>query len=79
MSKTVTLRVEDTVYGKLRSWAKRDNRPLSNFIETAALRFIENQEVVDDFEMTEIKGNRALNTSIKRGLKDAKAGRGRFV
>lgn len=79
MSKTVTLRVDDTVYGKLRSWAKRDNRPLSNFIETAALRFIEDHEVVDEFEMAEIVGNEALNASIKRGLKDAKAGRGRFV
>ena len=79
MSKTVTLRVDDTVYGKLRSWAKRDNRPLSNFIETAALRFIEDHEVVDEFEMAEIEGNEALNASIKRGLKNAKAGSGRFV
>ncbi len=79
MSKTVTLRVDDTVYGKLRSWAKRDNRPLSNFIETAALRFIEDHEVVDEFEMAEIEGNEALNASMKRGLKDVKAGRGRFV
>ncbi len=79
MSKTVTLRVDDTVYGKLRSWAKRDNRPLSNFIETAALRFIEDHEVVDEFEMAEIEGNKPLNASMKRGLKDAKSGRGRFA
>ena len=79
MSKTVTLRLDEAVYSKLRSWAKRDNRPLSNFIETAALRFIEAHEVVDDFEMAEIEGNEALNQSIKRGLKDVKAGRGRFV
>lgn len=79
MSKTVTLRVDDTVYGKFCSWAKRDNRPLSNFIETAALRFIEEHEVVDEFEMAEIEGNQALNASIQRGLKDAKARRGRFV
>jgi predicted transcriptional regulator len=79
MSKTVTLRLDDTVYGKLRSWARRDNRPLSNFIQTAALRFIEEHEVVDEFEMAEIEGNEALNKSIKRGLKDVKAGRGRFV
>lgn len=79
MSKTVTLRVDDTVYGKLRSWAKRDNRPLSNFIETAALRFIEDHEVVDEFEMAEIEGNEALKASLKRGLKDVNAGRGRFV
>jgi predicted transcriptional regulator len=79
MSKTVTLRLDEAVYGKLRSWAQRDNRPLSNFIETATLRFIEEHEVVDEFEMAEIEGNDALNKSIKRGLKDIKAGRGRFV
>lgn len=79
MSKTVTLRVDDGVYSKLSHWAKRDNRPISNFIETAALRFIEDQEVVDEFEMAEIERNETLNASITRGLKDVKAGRGRFV
>ncbi len=79
MSKTVTLRLDETVYGKLRSWARRDNRPLSNFIETAALRFIEDHEEADEFEMAEIEGNKALTASLKRGLTDAKAGRGRFV
>lgn len=79
MSRTVTLRLGDDVYGKLRSWAERDNRPLSNFIETATMRFIEEREVVDEFEMAEISGNKALDASMKRGFKDAKAGRGRFV
>jgi predicted transcriptional regulator len=79
MSKTVTLRLDESVYGKLKNWAERDNRALSNFIETAALRFIEEHEVVDEFEMAEIEGNTSLNASLKKGLKDAKAGRGRFV
>jgi len=79
MSKTVTLRLDESVYGMFRNWAKRDNRPLSNFIETAALRFIEEHEVVDEFEMAEIEENDVLNNSIKRGLKDAKAKRGHFV
>ncbi len=79
MSKTVTLRLDESVYGKLRRWAERDNRPLSNFIETAALRFIEEHEVVDEFEMAEIEGNKGLNKSLKQGLRDARAGRGRFV
>lgn len=79
MSKTVTLRLDESVYGKFQNWAKRDNRPLSNFIETAALRFIENHEEVDEFEMAEISGNSALLKSMKSGIRDAKAGRGRFV
>lgn len=79
MSKTVTLRLDELAYGKLRHWAQRDNRPLSNFIETAALRFIEEHEGADEFEMAEIAGNKPLTESLARGLKDAKAGRGRFV
>ena len=77
MSKTVTLRLEEDVYRRFRLMAEQDNRPLSNFIETAVLRYLEREEYVDEFEMKEIKGNRSLNASIKRGLADAKAGRGR--
>ena len=79
MSKTVTLRLDDKVYRRFRRLAERDNRPLSNFIETAALRHIEGERFVDEFEMDEIRANTALNRSLKRGLKDAKAGRGRFA
>ena len=79
MSKTVTLRLDEAVYKRLRILAERDNRPLSNFIETAALRFIESEQFVDDFEMEEIRENKSLNLSLKRGLSDAKARRGRFV
>ena len=79
MSKTVTLRLNDEVYHKFRGLAVHDNRPLSNFIETAALRFVEEHEEVDEFEMAEIRGNDSLNRSLKRGLRDAKAKRGQFV
>ncbi len=79
MSKTVTLRLDDNVYKRFRGLAERDNRPLSNFIETAALRFVEEHGHVEEFEMTEIKGNTSLNESIEAGLRDAKARRGRFV
>jgi len=79
MSKTVTLRLDDKVYKRFRGLAEHDNRPLSNFIETAALRFIEEHEYVDEFEMAEIRNNSSLNRSIKNGLRDAKAKRGRFA
>ena len=79
MSKTVTLRLADEVYKRFRGLAEHDNRSLSNFIETAALRFIEEHEYADEFEMAEIKDNAALNRSLKSGLRDAKAKRGRFV
>ncbi len=79
MSKTVTLRLDDEVYKRFRGLAEHDNRSLSNFIETAALRFIEEHEYVDEFEMGEIKDNASLNRSLKSGLRDAKVKRGRFV
>jgi predicted transcriptional regulator len=79
MSRTVTLRLPDETYRQFRTLADRENRPLSNFIETAALRYVESEQGVDAFEMEEIRGNVDLNRSLVRGMKDAKAGRGRFV
>ena len=79
MSRVVTLRLPDETYQRLRTLAQRENRPISNFIETAALRYIETEQFADEFEMDEIRGNAELNRSLKRGIKDAKAGRGRFV
>ena len=79
MSKTVTLRLKDEVYQRLKRLANNDNRPLSNYIETAALRFADDDEYADEFEMQEIRENACLNRSIKQGRRDAKATRGRFV
>lgn len=79
MSKTVTLRLDDNNYAQFRKLAKQDNRPLSNFIETAALRYIEEHGFVDEYEMAEISENKELNLSIANGLRDAKLGQGKFV
>ena len=79
MSKTVTLRIAEGSYEMFRTMAERENRPLSNFIETAALRYVEEHEVVDEFEMREIADNTDLVSSLKQGHADAKARRGRFV
>ncbi len=79
MSKTVTLRLPDQTYEHFRRLAGLENRPLSNFIETAAARYVESQQFVDEFEMAEIEANTELNRSLNRGIEDAKAGRGRFA
>jgi predicted transcriptional regulator len=79
MTKTITLRLNEERYLRFRQLAEEDNRPLSNFIETAVLRYIEDQGYVDEFEMTEIGENADLNESIKRGLRDAEAGKGKFA
>jgi len=79
MSKIVTLRLDEKVYERFRNLADRDNRPLSNFIETAVLPFIESEQFADEFETEEIRGNKSLNKSLRRGLADVKAKRGQFV
>lgn len=79
MSKTVTLRLKEKIYSKVKKMAENDNRTLSNFIETSVLCFIEENEFVDEYEMEEISKNKSLNQSIKRGLRDAKLKKGQFV
>jgi uncharacterized protein (DUF1778 family) len=79
MTKTVTLRLNEKIYNLFWTLAKTDNRTLSNFIETSALRYIDEHHAIDDFEMAEILNNQELNKSVKRAIKDAKLGKGRFV
>jgi len=79
MSKTVTLRIKSNLYEKLKEHAKSENRTLSNFIETAALTYIEQIELIDEFEMREILSNADLLERLQRGSLDAKHKKGRFV
>ena len=41
MTKTITLRLQENKYQRFKQLAEYDNRSISNFIENAALRFIE--------------------------------------
>ncbi|WP_089723931.1 CopG family transcriptional regulator [Candidatus Thiosymbion oneisti] len=79
MPKTVTLELNDQVYRKFIGLAEHNNRPISNFIETVILRYVEEHEYADELEMAEIRDDDELNLSIKRGIRDAKAKRGNFV
>lgn len=79
MAKTITLRLDDPVYRLFKTVAERENRPISNFIETAVIRYVEDQQSVDEFEMAEIKQNVDLNRSLKRGYADANKRRGTFA
>ena len=79
MSKTVTLRLDDKSYELIKQHAQADNRPLSNFIETATLKYIEETNFVDDYEMAQILNNKDLLNSLKRGSADAANKKGKFV
>jgi hypothetical protein len=76
---TVTLRLPDRYYRLFRKLAEEENRSLSNFIETATIRHIEESEYADSIEMEEIKANKDLNSSIKKGHADARLSKGHFV
>jgi len=79
MSKTVTLRIGEEIYKKIKSHAVSENRTLSNFIETATLRYIDEADLVDEFEMEEIVNNTDLLKRLKKGSRDAGQKKGRFV
>ncbi len=79
MPKTITLRIEDKLYDKFKEHAKNENRSLSNFIETATKKYVEEIEYIDEYEMEEILNNKELLESLKKGSDDVKQRRGKFV
>ena len=79
MHKTVTLRLKDDVYKIFAETAKAENRSLSNLIETAALKNIQEQQFIDDIEMADILSNDDLLKRLKEGAAEARQLKGRFV
>ena len=79
MPKTVTLRLKDEVYKAFVEAAQAENRPLSNFIETAAFARIKEQQFADDVEMAEIQANQDLIKRINKGSQEARTRKGHFV
>jgi predicted transcriptional regulator len=79
MSKTVTLRLNDKIYQTFVEAALAENRPLSNLIETAAFAKIREQQFVDNLEMAEILKNQDLIKRLKKGSREARTRKGRFV
>lgn len=76
MAKTITLRVDDSVYDTLKRAADGDRRTISNFIECAAIHYVLNNNTVDDVEMNEIL---TFEKDLKKGLNDIKNGRYKIV
>ena len=79
MTKTVSLRIDEKLYNSLKTHADAENRSISNFIETATMRYLEEVEYADDFEMEGILSNQDLIKRLKKGSDDAAKGRGRFA
>lgn len=77
--KTITLRLDDLTYNLFRQFALSDNRPLSNMIETAARKHLEECLFVSDAEMHGIRDDKTLVQKLKRGSRAARQRKGRFV
>lgn len=75
----MTLRLKEEVWRELREAATAEHRPLSNLIETAAVGRIREEQFVDDAEMTAILSDKEVLTRMKKGSRQARMGKGRFV
>jgi predicted transcriptional regulator len=79
MAKTVTVRVDDTTYKRIKSAADSERRTISNFIEYATMAYVENSTFVDDQEMKDIAGDKVLLKNLKKSMDDIKRGNYRIV
>ena len=79
MAKTVTVRVDDTTYKRIKSAADSERRTISNFIEYATMAYVESSTFVDDQEMKDIVGDKVLLKNLKKSMEDIKRGNYRIV
>ena len=79
MAKTVTVRVDDTTYKRIKSAADSERRTISNFIEYATMAYVESSTFVDDQEMKDIASDKVLLKNLKKSMDDIKRGNYRIV
>jgi predicted transcriptional regulator len=76
MAKTITVRLEDSIYEMFKKAAEGQKRTISNYIEYATLNYLVSETIVDDAEMNEIL---SFEKDIKKGIADISAGRYKIV
>ena len=77
--KTITIRVDDTVYNLLKKAADGERRTISNFMENASLSYLTNEIYVSDDEMEQILNDPSMMKSLRKGLDDVKKGKYKVV
>ncbi len=70
--KTLTMRVDDSIYQMIKAAADGQKRNISNFIEFATLQYLTSVQYVDNNEMNEILNDKELIRNLKDGLKNLK-------
>ena len=79
MAKTVTVRIDDSTYRRIKSAADAERRTISNFIEYATMTYVENSSFVDNDEMRGISEDKELVTTLNMAMADIKRGKYRIV
>jgi uncharacterized protein (DUF1778 family) len=79
MAKTITVRVDDSTYNKIKTAADSERRTISNFIEYATLSYVENSCFIADEEMKDILEDKDLIDNLKQSLEDIKEGKYRII
>ena len=72
--KTVTMRVDDSIYDMIKLAAEGQKRNLSNFIEFATMQYLTSSQFVENDEMNDILEDKNLVKNLMSGLEDFKKG-----
>ncbi len=72
--KTITIRVDDSIYQMIKTAANGQKRNISNFIEYATLQYLTSSQYVSDAEMNEILNDKELVKNLEIGLEEVKNG-----
>lgn len=72
--KTVTMRVDDSIYKMIKQAADGQRRNISNFIEFATIQYLTSSTYIDDNEMSEILSDKDLVKSLKEGFDELQSG-----
>lgn len=71
--KTLTMRVDDSVYQLFAMAAQGQKRNISNFIEFATMQYLTSSQYVDSSEIADILLDKELTSNLRNGLEDAKS------
>ncbi|MGV6825645.1 MAG: CopG family transcriptional regulator [bacterium] len=72
--KTLTMRVDETVYEMIKQAAKGQKRTIANFVEYATIQYLTSSQFVDNDEMEELVQDKELLANLQQGLDDVKNG-----
>ena len=77
MAKTVTVRVDDSTYRRIKSAAEAERRTISK--EYATLSYVENTSLADPDEMKGISEDKELLATLSNAMADIKRGKYRII